>query len=47
LVVADAWMDGGVVQNIEYAKGDKMEIMLTAVAGSPTQIGVQVVVTRI
>lgn len=46
LTSADTWIDGGAVQNTAYAAGDKLEIMLTAVGGSPTQIGVQVVFVR-
>lgn len=46
LTSADTWMDGGAVQNQAYVLGDKLEIMLTAVGGSPTQIGVQVVFVR-
>ena len=42
LTSANTWMDGGAVQNTAYAIGDKLEIMLTAVGGDPTQIGVQV-----
>ena len=44
---ADTWMDGGAVQNVSYNADDKLEIMLTAVAGSPTQIGVQVLFQRV
>jgi len=39
---ADVWDDGGAVQNIAYAVGDKLEIMITVVTGSPTQVAVQV-----
>ena len=42
LTSADTWMDGGSVQNTAYAAGDKMEIMIVTVAGSPTQVAVQV-----
>jgi hypothetical protein len=42
LTSADTWMDGGDVQNQTYAAGDKLEIMIVTVAGSPTQVGVQV-----
>ncbi len=41
LTSADTWMDGGTVQNETYAAGDKMEIMIVTVTGSPTQIEVQ------
>jgi hypothetical protein len=46
LTSADTWMDGGAVSNATYAALDKLEIMITAVVGSPTQIGVQVVFRR-
>jgi hypothetical protein len=39
-------MDGGAVQNTGYSAGDKMEILVQSVAGSPTQIAVQVDLTR-
>jgi len=39
---ADTWMDGGAVQNTAYIAGDKLEIMIVTVAGSPTQIAVQI-----
>jgi hypothetical protein len=43
---ADTWTDGGSVQNTAYAAGDKLEIMVVSVAGSPTQVAVQVDLTR-
>jgi len=43
---ADTWDDGGAVQNTAYAIGDKLEIMITVVTGSPTQVAVQVDFTR-
>jgi len=46
LTSADTWMDGGAVQNTAYAAGDKMEIMIVSVTGSPTQVAVQVDLTR-
>ena len=46
LTSADTWQDGGAVQNTAYAAGDKMEIMVVTVAGSPTQIAIQVDLTR-
>lgn len=46
LTSADTWMDGGAVQNTAYAAGDKLEIMVVTLAGSPTQVGVQVDFTR-
>ena len=36
------WVDGGVVQNIDYAAGDKLEIMVVSVNGTPSQIAIQV-----
>jgi len=39
---ADTWTDGGAVQNVSYAVGDKLEIMVVTVIASPTQVGVQV-----
>jgi len=46
LTSTDTWMDGGAVQNVSYAALDKLEIMITAIAGSPTQIGIQVAFRR-
>lgn len=46
VTVADTWMDGGAVQNISYTVGDRMEIMVVTVAGSPTQVAVQVNLRR-
>ena len=46
LTSADTWMDGGAVQNTAYAIGDKLEIMVVSVAGSPTQVAIQVAFTR-
>jgi hypothetical protein len=43
---ADTWTDGGAVQNVTYAAGDKMEIMIVSVTGNPTQVAVQVDLTR-
>jgi len=42
----DTWMDGGAVQNTAYVAGDKMEIMIASVSGSPAQVAVQVDLTR-
>jgi hypothetical protein len=42
LVGADAWADGGAVQNTAYVVGDKLEIMVVSVADDPTQIAIQV-----
>lgn len=46
LTSADQWMDGGSVQNTAYVAGDELEIMVVTVAGSPTQVAVQVDFTR-
>lgn len=42
LTSADAWMNGGAVQNVSYATGDKLEIMFVTLTGTPTQIGIQI-----
>ena len=42
LTTTGAWVDGGVVQDVTYSGGDKLEIRLRSVAGSPAQIAVQV-----
>ena len=46
LSTLDTWLDGGAVQNVSYAQGDKMEIMITSVAGLPSQIAIQVDFTK-
>ena len=46
LTSADTWMNGGAVQNTAYAVGDKLEIMLVTLTGTPTQVAVQVDFTR-
>ena len=46
LTSADTWMDGGAVQNTAYVADDKLEIMVVSVTGSPTQVGIQVNLTR-
>ena len=46
LTSADAWADGGAVQNTAYAAGDKMEIMIVSVTGTPTEIAILVDFTR-
>ena len=46
LTSADTWMDGGGVQNTAYAIGDKLEIMIVSVAGSPDQVAIQVDFTK-
>jgi hypothetical protein len=42
LANADTWYDGGNVQDITYAVGDKLEIMVTVASGNPTQVAIQV-----
>jgi hypothetical protein len=46
LTSADTWMDGGAVQYTAYAIGDKLEIMIVSLDGSPTQVAVQVDFTK-
>lgn len=46
LTSADSWMDGGTVNNTAYVSGDKLEIMVVSVTGSPTQVAVQVDFTK-
>jgi hypothetical protein len=46
LTAADSWMDGGAVQNTALAAGDKLEVMLVSVAGSPTEVTIEVDLTR-
>jgi len=41
LGTADAWADGGAVQNASFSAGDDLEIMLVTVTGA-TQIAIQV-----
>lgn len=45
--VVGAWIDGGPVQNASYVTGDTLEVMFTAVAGSPSQLIVQVDVVTV
>jgi hypothetical protein len=45
---ADTWIDGGASYNdVTYAVGDKMEIMIVSTAGTVTQLAVEVYFTRI
>jgi hypothetical protein len=46
LTSADTWQDGGGVQNTSYSAGDKLEIMVVSVTGSPTQIAIQLDYSR-
>jgi hypothetical protein len=43
---ADTWVDGGAVQNTAISVGDKLEIMVISVSGSPTEIAVEIQCTR-
>lgn len=47
LTTADTWMDGGAVQNIRYAVGEKLELMVVTIAGAPTQVAIQVDFSRL
>jgi hypothetical protein len=40
------WLDGGAVQNTTYVSGDEMEMMLVSIGGSPSQIAVEIILTR-
>ncbi len=42
LTSENIWLDGGMVQNISYEVGDKLEIMIVSVDGNPTQVAIQV-----
>lgn len=42
LGTADAWADGGSVQNTAYVAGDELEIRIKSTTGDPTYIAVQV-----
>jgi len=46
LTSADTWMDGGAVQNIAFAAGDKLEIMVVSTAGTVTQLAIQIDFTK-
>lgn len=43
---ANTWTDGGAVQNTAVSIGDKLEIMIVSVSGTPTQISVEIQGTR-
>ncbi len=43
---ADAWADGGAVQNTAYAAGDDLELMIVTVNGAVAQASLQVDYTR-
>ena len=42
LTSESVWTDGGAVQNVTYAVGDTLEIMVVTVTGVVTQLAVQV-----
>ena len=42
LTSAEEWMDGGAVQNENFAAGDKLEIMIVGTAGVVTQLAIQI-----
>jgi hypothetical protein len=44
---ADAWGDGGAVQNTAIAAGDDIEVELVSTSGAVTQVNIQVDLTRI
>ena len=46
LTSADEWLDGSTPQNTAYAVGDKMEIQIISLVGDPTQIAIQLDLTR-
>lgn len=46
LTSANTWMDGGAVQNTAFAINDSLLIAVVTVAGTPTQVSVQVNFTR-
>jgi hypothetical protein len=43
----DTWMTGSGLQNTPYAPGDKLEIRLMTITGTPTQVAVQVNFERV
>ena len=47
LTSADGWIDGGAVQNKNFAAGDKLEIMIVGTADVVTQLAIQVDFVRI
>lgn len=42
LSTADSWLDGGQVQHTTLTLGDSLEVLVTAVSGSPAQLVIQV-----
>lgn len=43
---AATWMDGGTVQNTAVSAGDKFEIMIISVSGTPTQVAIEIQCTK-
>jgi hypothetical protein len=46
LTSPNVWMDGGPVQNIVYAGGEEMWILITGITGTPDQVAIQVDLRR-
>jgi hypothetical protein len=46
LVAADAWTDGGAVQNTALVAGDLIQLNFVSFAGSPNYVSIQVDLTR-
>ena len=42
----DDWLDGGAVQNTAIVAGDEIEMQVVTVTGDPTQVAVQIDMTR-
>jgi len=47
LASADVWMDGGAVQNENFAAGDKLEIMIVGTTDIVSQLAIQIDFSRI
>ena len=47
LASADVWMDGGAVQNENFAAGDKLEIMIVGTTDIVSQLAIQIDFARI
>lgn len=43
---ANTWTDGGAVQNTAVSIGDKLEIVIVSVSGTPTEIAIEIQGTR-
>ena len=46
LTSADTWIDGGSIQNTTFSAGDPLIITINSVAGSPTEVSVQIDFSR-